>query len=36
LMYPIFRTRRPVKVRAHTPAELPAEPTAESAVRAEA
>jgi hypothetical protein len=31
LMYPVFRARRPVKVRAHTPAELTAEP----AVRAE-
>jgi hypothetical protein len=26
LMYPIFRARRPVKVRAHTPAELAPEP----------
>ena len=31
LMYPVFRARRPVKVRAHTPAELTPEP----AVRAE-
>jgi membrane-associated protein len=31
LLYPIFRTRRPVKVRAHTPAEL----SAEGAVSAE-
>jgi hypothetical protein len=31
LMYPVFRARRPIKVRAHTPAELTAEP----AVRAE-
>ena len=36
LMYPIFRARRPVKVRAHTPAELAADPAAESAVGAEA
>jgi hypothetical protein len=25
LLYPIFRARRPVKVRVHSPAELPAE-----------
>jgi membrane protein DedA with SNARE-associated domain len=36
LMYPVFRARRPVKVRAHTPAELPAGPAGEPAVGAEA
>ena len=28
LMYPVFRARRPIKVRAHTPAELAPEPVA--------
>ncbi len=36
LMYPIFRARRPIKVRAHTPDELSAETATDSAVRAEA
>jgi membrane protein DedA with SNARE-associated domain len=36
LMYPVFRARRPVKVRPHTAAEIPAESLAEPAVRAEA
>jgi membrane protein DedA with SNARE-associated domain len=35
-MYPVFRARRPIRVRAHTPEELTAEPISESAIKAEA
>jgi membrane protein DedA with SNARE-associated domain len=36
LMYPVLRARRPVKVRAHTPAEVPPETAPEATLPAEA